>query len=119
MLRRNPLEERLASLEKKIEQLLEGNPQVDISKDNFLKFYNKVKYYYGMNNAEPIVLCIHKRYSNSLINTVLYPVEDDRYELWHVIGELSPVPIHFTDSLSGDYSIDVRTQGTFKGLGIT
>mgnify|MGYP003316277638 CR=1 FL=1 len=59
MIRRNPLEDRLAKLEKKIEQLLEGNPQVDLSKDNFLKFYNKVKYTYGMNDIETLTIFIH------------------------------------------------------------
>ena len=119
MLRRNPLEDRLAKLEKKIEQLLEGNPQVDLSKDNFLKFYNKVKYTYGMNDIETLTIFIHNKYSDSLKNTVLYPVEDSQYDLWHVIGEISPVPISFNDKVEGDFAIDTRQKGTFKSLGIT
>lgn len=120
MIRRNPLEDRLAKLEKKLEQLLEGNPQVDLSKEAFLKFYNKVKYAYGMNSyTEPLTIFIHQRYSNSLKESVLYPVEDSRYDLWHVIGEISPVPISFSDDVEGDFAVDVRSKGTFKGLGIT
>ena len=119
MQRRNHLEEKLASLEKKIEQLIDGKPQKDLSKDGFLKFYNQMKYYYGMNKAEPMILFIHEKYAESLKNNVLYPVDDSQYDLWHVIGELSPVPISFTDAVEGDYAIDVRTKGTFKGLGIT
>jgi hypothetical protein len=29
------------------------------------------------------------------------------------------VPISFSDEVEGDFAVDVRSKGTFKGLGIT
>ena len=114
------LEDRLANIEAQLEALLEGNPQKKISRDEFMKFYNRARYELPMNGIEPLAICLHKKYSKSLQNEVLYPADDTptTLEAWYVMGETSPVPIVF-DDIKGDYVIDTRQKGTFKSLGIT
>ena len=113
------LEDRLANIETQLEALLEGNPQKKITRDEFMKFYNRARYELPMKGIETLAICLHNKYSKSLQNEVLYPADDTHssIETWYVMGEASPVPIVF-DDIKGDYVIDHRVGGTFKALGI-
>ena len=118
MLGKNNLEERLIAMEKKMDSIINGNPQKDLSKEVFLKFYNKIKYDLHLACVEPLLIIINNKYSEALQNNVLYPSDNSMDDFWFVIGEVSPIPIAFSDKMKEDYTFSAKFSGTFEGLGI-
>jgi hypothetical protein len=105
-------EERLRAVEEKLQVLESRTIQQPLSRESFMYFYNQVRYCSVNKNQIAVRLVIHEMYSEALQNKILYPSENIAGE-WFVIGEISPVPIHF-EMLPCDYLIESRTFGNFS-----
>lgn len=115
------IEKRLESIENKLNEFINlqqsnyaGMNTEPISRDLFMRFYNRVRYDLPMSGFTPLVITLHSKYAQQLQKEILYP-SDALPEHWCVTGEPTPVLITFAD-IEADYYIDSRIAGNLKDL---